>query len=840
MLDQLQRQRVMNDAIAAFREIGYRQSWMRPAFAFADFYSAGTPSRSVDLGVFGQEPLDYRSACFGVQFQHEADEVRVVDRIRALGAPQILYVRNGTTERWQIRADDSLLTEEFPTASLADRIKASRDEWSPQAVLRAKSGFKHEARQQDFVDLGLLPALEHEAAKKIDHLVRCTCALAESYFKQRRANFDAGTTFSLIFQLLVGKLLHDRQIKTTPLIDFSEPETVLTAVRNHYPSHDHSALKRGTFSNALMKDLVAEVGNSFSFANLSVETLTYVYENTFVSAESRKDLGIHSTPSYLADYVLSQLPIEDIPRRNWNVFDPTCGHGIFLIAAMRRMRALLPGDWSGRQRHEFFAKHLHGIDIEKFSLEVAQLCLMLADFPEANGWDLKNADIFEGTVLEDGARGTTILVGNPPFEAIIGKKPLVRKPAEILRRALPKLAEGSLMGMVLPRAFLDGFDYSAERKVLLDGYDVLSITGLPDKIFTHADAETAVVVARKGKTAGVSVMFREVLDRDSENFRHTFKATWDDMVSPNFFRATQEDRLLVPVLRDLWEHLSGNVHFGEIADVRTSIRYKSETHHPHRGRVFFDRPAANRRLGIDKVNDAYQQYVCKEGTYFSMNPSLMANSAWQYEWDADKVFVPASRNSRGPWRYAAVLDTDGRCCSRRFYGIWPKAESGVSAKFLTALLNSPVAMAYVFAHSFQKDIPIRVYECIPLPDIRVIELASDLVSGLVDRYVETVSETLVNEAKARELLLRIDAEILKLYSLPPRLERKLLDLFWGFERRVPFFFEGYMPPEYKPWIPLHKYLAPQFASAKASTVMRKMPEVTGTEILKLLDTLSEN
>lgn len=840
MIDQLQRQHVIGDAIAAFREIGYRASWMRQGFEFADFYSSGTPSRTIDLGIFGQAPLDYRSACFGIQFQHEESEVDAIERIRALGAPQILYVRNGVTQRWQIRADDIRLTEEFSTGSLSQRILSSKETWSPQAVLRAKSGFKREARQQDFVDLGLLPALEHEAARKIDQLVKCACAITESYYSSHNGTFDAGAAFSVIFQLLVGKLLYDRRIKTVPAIDFSKPETVLSAVRNHYPSHDHSALRRGNFSATLIRDLVNEISNSFSFANLSVETLTYVYENTFVSDESRKSLGIHSTPSYLADYVLSQIAIEEIPRRNWHVLDPTCGHGIFLIAAMRRMRALLPAEWSGRQRHEFFASHLHGIDCEKFSLEVAQLCLMLADFPEANGWDLKNTDVFKGKLLEEHARQATILVGNPPFEAFPGQKPLVRKPAELLRRTLTELQAGSYMGMVLPKAFLDSSEYTAQRRALLDGFDILSVTSLTDKIFKHADAETAVVVARKGKTGNTFVTFREVVDNDAESFRHSQKLTWEDSVPGDFFLQSQNGRFIVPVLREVWDYLSENQRFEAIAEIRTGIRYKTEGEMPNRGDVFFSRPGSYRRLGIDKVSESYNQYVCDDGVYFSMRESVMENAAWQYDWDAEKVIVPASRNSRGPWRYAAVLDTKGRCCSRRFYAVWPKVETGATARFLAALLNSPVAMAYAYAHSFQKDITVRVYECIPIPDLRRLEPEIDVIAGLVDRYIAVIQEPLMNEPKAREVLLRIDAELLKLYSLPPRLERKLLDLFWGIERRVPFSFGGYIPPEYKPWIPLHKYLAPQFAAASAKNVMQRMPEVSGPEILHLLDSLSEN
>ena len=35
---------------------------------------------------------------------------------------------------------------------------------------------------------------------------------------------------------------------------------------------------------------------------------------------------------------------------------------------------------------------------------------MLADFPEANGWDLINQDVFSGSLLEERAKTATIIV----------------------------------------------------------------------------------------------------------------------------------------------------------------------------------------------------------------------------------------------------------------------------------------------------------------------------------------------------------------------------------------------------------------------------------------------
>ena len=831
---------VLDDTIAAFKRIGYRSSWLKQNYSFTDLYTPSAPSRSIHLGVFGQFPLDYRSACFGVQFASQGENAEeVVGRVCSLGAPQLLYIKKDNVERWKVKANGGELIDKTPLANIAKLIQLHNNDWNPTSILRAKSNFvRPDPRNTDFVDLGLLPALEHEAAKKIDELVRKTCSMVETHFTQKKIKLNAQELFGIIFQLLVGKLLVDRKILTTPVIDFNNAGSVLSAVRNHYPSHDHDVLANLKFPHAIANNIAQEIGNSFSFSNLSAETLTYVYENTFVSAESRKALGIHSTPSFLADYVLSQMPIEDINRQVWNVLDPTCGHGIFLIAAMRRMRALLPADWTPKKRHSFFARRLHGVDMEGFSLEVAKLCLMLADFPEPNGWDLRCHDIFTGDILENASRNATIIVGNPPFEKMEDMTPLRRKPAELLRRMLPELAHGSLFGMVLPRTFLDGNDYRNERQQLLTDFDLLSVCALPDKIFEHSEAESTIVIARKGKRKTQVFMYSEVLDGQQKAFKESQKTSWADCVPLSYLSATPESSFVVPRLRNVWEYLSTLPKMDSVANIKTGIRYKSSA---DQKLTYLSKAGSKRRLGISTVDETFEQYTCEGQIYFSLEEDLQQNGAWQYDWDKDKVIIPASRNSRGPWRYAAALDRNGLCVSRRFYGVWPKeSDVSISSTVLTAILNGPIAAAYVYTHSFQKDIRVETYKNIPFPKLERLFLSSRLIECLVNEYIENTHELVLNENKLHQLLLKIDAEVLKLYDLPPQLERKILNLFLGVDRRVPFQFSGYIPQNFKPSIPLHMYISPEIGNARADRVMERLPTTKNQKTLEFLKSFEDD
>ncbi|ODS33162.1 MAG: N-6 DNA Methylase [Candidatus Scalindua rubra] len=829
----------MNDKIIskienAFIEIGYRRNLIQKDYKYADLFSTGEPVRSIQRAVFGQEPFDYRSACFGVQLvDPKHSTFTIVNNLRALGAPQIFIINNNKTELWAITEGQPILQGKYNTYHLHNVIIQNEQDWQPQSIMRAKSGFaKPGPRQLDFVDIGLLPALEHEAAEKIDYLLRDILNYIEDEFKQRRLHFDAFAVFRIVFSLLAAKLLKDRNISNSRNIDFSLPQTALKAVQNHYG-------RSLTATNAIMPKTTLEsisqkIGKSFQFCNLSVDTLTYIYENTFVSPESRRKLGIHSTPSYVANYILSQMPIEDLPRTQWHTTDPMCGHGIFLIAAMRRMRDLLPGRWNTQQRHKFFVEHLHGIEIDSFSIEVARMCLMLADFPEPNGWNLVKQDV-TGKKRKNIIAQTMVLVGNPPFENVEGKRPQTPKPVELLRKTLPILPNNALVGMVLPRSFVDSSDYKCVRKSFLNDFELISLTALPDRIFIHSDSETAIIVARKQKPQGKGyVIYREIKDSDRESFRIRYRIPREDGVSQSYFNDKMQGCFIVPLLQEVWEVLEGCANLGKMADIKIGVQYKPKLREEKLSKIIRSEPFPDSKPGITSITEGFMQYIAEDTVYMSIHKQyrrFKTSTTWSLPWDKPKVIVPASRMSRGLWRFAAAIDKEGRIVNRRFYSIWPKSKA-FDVELLAALLNSPIAEAFTYAHSFQRDIPKRIYESIPVP-----EIPSDIkqiIDSLVYRYSEVLQK---DKTEARKILLQIDAEILKLYKLPPRLERKLLDVFWGQQRPVPFEFRGYIPPDIDSWIPLHIYISEQFNDATPDKIMKRIPIIRNTKFINYLKSL---
>jgi type I restriction-modification system DNA methylase subunit len=157
-------------------------------------------------------------------------------------------------------------------------------------------------------------------------------------------------------------------------------------------------------------------------------------------------LGTHSTPAYIADYLVWHLLpwIEEIPLNDREVFEPACGHAVFLVSAMRAMRELLPATHlEPAQRHRYFKGKLHGVDVDAFALEIARLSLTLADIPNPNGWDPQVQDVFLEQELQERASRCMVLLANPPFENFTKSERSrysgllhKNKTAELLARAL--------------------------------------------------------------------------------------------------------------------------------------------------------------------------------------------------------------------------------------------------------------------------------------------------------------------------------------------------------------------------------------------------------------------
>jgi len=830
--------------------IGYRNELVQPNYTFADPLAPSPPVRSIDLAAFAQAPPSYRSACFGVVVlpQNGYDGAEAIRQYQALGAPQILglHPKMAQVQRWKVVAEGvPQLIERIDPAHLYNAILEHREEWSPEQILRAKSiGFRAGAVQLDFFDFGLVPTIESIVQDKLDTLLQQVIADCKKvYFAKHHQEPDYRALFRLVFRLIAAKLLSDRHHPGRDW-DNPDPARVIQAVEAFY--------FLGTPLEEVLPDADVQqtawdkIRTAFHFANVSVETLAYVYENTLVSTETRRMYDVHATPPEVAEYIVRALPFESLPPDERHVFEPFAGHAPFLIAALGRLRTLLPPDMNQDERHRYFVEMLSGLEIDVFAAEVARHSLMFADYPNPDGWCIINADAFTSPDFTSCLLQAQIVLCNPPYGDFDQKArkatDAIRSPnkaVEALRRVLehpPKM-----LGFVLPRVFVNGQMYREARKKLASLYSEIEIVGLPETAFQHSDIPTTLLIAHGERVNGSRLRTSEVEREDYQQFVRANRPTWQTEAPPSYVAEATNPTLWYSPVQCILDELAYLPSLGEIADVHRGIEYNILFKH-NEDRLVSNSPKRGFVPGLVNTKQGFEPYVAHAHQYLNSAKELMLYEAYLRPWDQPKVIANASRISKDRWVIAGAVDEQGLVCYQRFHGIWPK--NGIPVEVLAAVVNGPIANAFVSIHRTPRDNQVRIVRQIPVPMFTAAQTHS--IVALVRDYRRLREQWLQSrcgdhpfEVQCREIVWEIDAEVLAAYDLSPRLERRLLDYFEGFQRPGPIQFDRYYPPGFRPSIPWRVFISEDFRASTASQTLARLPVIVDPAISAVVHELVE-
>lgn len=787
--------------------VGYQENLLIRNYAFSDYLSNRNPQRYIHLAAFGQKPLSPRSACFGAIVTAN-DSVEAIKPYRALGAPQILAVYpQGEVGFWKIHAsNEPTLTHHFKISDLPNVLAKHQDEVNPEQVLRAKSiGFRQPLIQASLFDFDpdLVPVLEEKLGRKLDSLIcRVLAESRELYLERYNDELPFVEMARLVFRLVAAKLLIDREHQAAVDWKNYDARAVIKAVESFY---FESAMAESVLTDERIQETAWEkILSAFSFQHISVEVLAYIYENTLVSDEDRKKAGIHATPPAIAEYIVKQLPFEKLDLNKCRVFEPFSGHSPFLVAALGRLRPLLlPLGMDETQRHEYFKRALSGMEAESFAREVGQRSLMLADYPNKDHWDIVQGDVYSSPKFRHYLEQAQVVLSNPPFERFKDDYrqshsiPSFKKGAEALLRVLEFPAQ--MLGFILPRTFINGQDYQECRRKLDETYNDIEVVSLPDNTFAHSDVEPVLIIAH-GKRSGHPIRRSAFVEKkDFKKFKRTYELTWK-IVNPSRGVSCEPDPVLwYTPLYHVWDALSHLPRLESIADPHRGIEYKDSVR-KHESLLFSNEWKPGFEKGLRNVPDSgLEPYVIKKHIYLNMDENLMLYEAYKLPWEQRKVIVNAARIKRYRWVMAAAVDEDGLFCYQNFDGIWPKTD--IPLEVIAALLNGPVANAYLSDSRKWAGLQVRIINKIPVPVFSQAQIQS--ITSLVKTYKDyrqrwlnykgpllDQSESATDfEQICRDIAWQIDAEILAAYDLPLELERELLDYFEGYERPGPLGFE---------------------------------------------------
>ena len=687
----------------------------------------------IPVAAFAHAQHDSRSACLA--FIRGAALDQGVAACGTMGAPLAFAFKGDGWELWAQEAQGPRFIEHIHAKNLASFFQTKHDDLAPKAIYRAKTWARFDCSYQlSFVDMGLLPLVEKVSGRMLSDLIERTVDGIKSRLQWKRVSQEQGHwLLKASFWLLAAKILKDKAVPTFAEVDLEDLPLVFRRVASHYGSFSRVDLSSQDQKEALL-DAAKKISVFSDTGMVSTEALSYLYENTLISKVTRSELGTHSTPPYLVDYVLGRLRpwIEEIPFSERRVFEPACGHAAFLLAAMRQLGDMAPESMSTFLRHQYLRDRLYGCDVDSFALEIARLRLTLADVPNPNGWDLRIADVFNGDLVEQQAARATIVLANPPFEdrssealRQAGPGQQVNKAAELLRRVITASKPGSVFGFVLPRGFLHSKGAEPVRRSLTADFELSEILLLPDRVFGFSDSESTVLLGRRirgGQQERTPVHYRRVRERDLDNFRQSYHVSEEKHVEYTALAAPGYS-FLIPELEDVWGFCKDLPHFETFANIGQGFSFRSHDDPAFPPGSVTESPVPTDGFisGFARLRESLQTHQLPDEVWLNLSASVIGVRRSGLVNGVPQVLLNYARVSRGPWRLKAFLDRQGRPTTGAFLSIRPK-RGGYPLEAVWGICNSPLANGYAYVFSSTRHVLAGRIRSMPVPDINSVNV----------------------------------------------------------------------------------------------------------------------
>ena len=268
----------------------------------------------------------------------------------------------------------------------------------------------------------------------------------------------------------------------------------------------------------------------YRFDLIPVELISSIYEQFVHSAANpeqsgiAKRTGVYYTPPTVVSLILDQI-MSDVTGDE-TVLDITCGSGIFLVEALRRLvYAKAGGDEPPRAMiRKALYEQVHGVDISPAAIRVAAFSLYLAalelerdpvaargiKFRPIIGRTLLVGDAHDAQIARTGgaAEGFDLIVGNPPFTedrdrsempATRNARPPRDRSLVFAERAWQFAHAGSRFGMVLKATpFFSRHDGRVAAQNIVDSLGpatLVNLSSCASWLFRCANAPVVALLA---------------------------------------------------------------------------------------------------------------------------------------------------------------------------------------------------------------------------------------------------------------------------------------------------------------------------------------------------------
>jgi hypothetical protein len=345
-----------------------------------------------------------------------------------------------------------------------------------------------------------------------------------------------------------------------------------------------------------------------------------------------------------------------------------------------------------------------------------------------------------------------------------------------------------------------------------------------------------VISGRRERLGENRILYRKVSPSELSKFIERYEGR-DQQVLQSVLSMRPRCDLRLRELDDIWRYCERNLpRLGSIVNGGQGLIYKGERL-PEGAKTFDKERFPGGVKGFALFDGGLMLHELPTEYWMNLSDEVIRRPVWGTETGKPQIVMNYGRAGSGPWRMKALIDNEGRPVTSRFL-VFRIHDENWSLHGLWAFLNSPLANAYVYCNSMERDNLAGTVRNVPLPPtrgsaIRRIEASVMEYFALVEKC--DLEAGMDVQEEARRLLLSIDAEVMRLYDLPPKMEKRVLDLFQGVQRTgVDFEFTGYYPEGFESAIPLHEYLSEEYQRSTVTFVDEWVEKHRSSEISRVL------
>jgi type I restriction enzyme M protein len=417
----------------------------------------------------------------------EEDYAELINAGGVFTAPLITGVAGNAEAGYEVRTK-LLVGDAYETVTINGR--AATGLLSPDVVAQLLA-----AGDPEIADVPIDETLFLKSAERINRTLHMG-----GINKNDRAKVMAALLLALLEDRIPKVLIADINSRALAVLKQHEKSEFYPFVQITPPTNTDNHFK---FRRAIIQT-IQELNNLSikSAMNSGADVLGKFYEVFLKYGNGAKEIGIVLTPRHVTRFAVDAVGVS----ANDLVFDPACGTGGFLVAALDHVRQKASGTPLDR-----FKKHnLFGIEQESYVAALAIVNMIFRGDGKNNIVEANSLSKFLTRATVDGAASAKFIAnppnaGDQPITRVLMNPPFALKASDeqefrFIDAALESTADGGLLFAIVPMSVMveEGEGAVWRRERLLAHHTLLSVISFPEELFYPVAIQTVGVIVKRG------------------------------------------------------------------------------------------------------------------------------------------------------------------------------------------------------------------------------------------------------------------------------------------------------------------------------------------------------